>query len=315
MTVVCMGELLIDFVANESGVTVGEASGFEKKPGGAPANVAVAVARLGMSAGFMGQVGTDPFGDYLIGVLQDENVDTSALTQTSEARTMLAFVSLAAEGERSFMFYRHPSADMLMTADSMRLDVLDEATAFHFGSITMISEPAKSATLAAAKAARDKGLFVSYDPNLRRALWPSDEAAREGMLAGFAYADIVKVSEEELEFLGGDVEALMTDQTKLIVVTAGAMGATAYLRDGSLVGVTGYSVTPVDTTGAGDAFVAGLLVGILENTEDEAYLDKTVLQDLLMFANACGAQATTGRGAIPSLPTREQVEAMVSGGA
>ena len=130
MRVVSMGELLIDFVANEDGVTVGEASGFQKKPGGAPANVAVAVARLGLESGFIGQVGDDPFGHYLAGVLRDEGVDVGGLSFTSQARTMLAFVSLAEGGERSFNFYRHPSADMLMTPDNIPLDALDEADAF-----------------------------------------------------------------------------------------------------------------------------------------------------------------------------------------
>jgi fructokinase len=198
---------------------------------------------------------------------------------------------------------------MLMTPDTIRLDALDDATAFHFGSITMISEPAKSATRAAAQAAVERGLLVSYDPNLRRALWPSDEAAREGMLAGFAYADVVKVSDEELEFLGGDVNALMTERTKLLVVTRGADGATAYVPGAEQLAVPGYAVEPVDTTGAGDSFVAGLLVGLLENPD--ATQNPDTLRKIVAFANATGALATTGRGAIPSLPTREEAEALI----
>jgi len=306
-----MGELLIDFVANEDGVTVGEASGFQKKPGGAPANVAVAVARLGLESGFIGQVGDDPFGHYLAGVLRDEGVDVGGLSFTSQARTMLAFVSLAEGGERSFNFYRHPSADMLMTPDNIPLDALDEADAFHFGSITMISEPARSATLAAAQAAVDKGLFVSYDPNLRRALWPSDEAAREGMLAGFTYADFVKISDEEFDFLGGDIGALVAERTRLIIVTAGVHGATAYIPAGGPVNVPGFDVVSVDTTGAGDAFVAGMLVSLLERPDD--HTDPAALGEMLRFANACGALATTQRGAIPALPARAAVEQLVAG--
>ena len=164
MRVVCLGELLIDFVANESGVTVGEASGFEKKPGGAPANVAVAVRKLGHDSTFLTQVGDDPFGHYLAGVLKDEGVDTSGISYSQTARTALAFVSLAADGERDFMFYRHPSADMLMTEDDLKLDLLDNADIFHFGSITLIDDPARTATLAAAQTAIDRGLLVSYDP-------------------------------------------------------------------------------------------------------------------------------------------------------
>src|SRR5688572_3112966 len=172
MSVVCLGELLIDFVATESGVTVGEASGFLKKPGGAPANVAVAVKRLGNPSAFLTQVGDDPFGHYLAGVLDAEGVDTRGVRFSSAARTALAFVSLASDGDRSFMFYRHPSADMLMQPQDINLDVIDAGSIFHFGSITLISEPSRSATIYAVEYARSRGKLISYDPNLRLALWP-----------------------------------------------------------------------------------------------------------------------------------------------
>lgn len=310
MGVVSLGELLIDFVALESGVSVGDASGFEKKPGGAPANVAVAVQRLGVPCYFMGQVGDDPFGHYLASVIQSEGVDVTALTFSDVARTALAFVSLGANGERSFQFYRHPSADMLMTAEDLRLEVLDHAKIFHFGSITMITEPSKTATLTAARAALERGLKVSYDPNLRLALWDSADAARAGMMLGMDYAHIVKVSDEELVFLTeGDLAPLWREHTEVILVTAGERGATAYLRDGLSVTVEGYTVQPVDTTGAGDAFVAGFLVGTLEHPD---YQNADTLRQLLRFANGAGAITTTGRGAIPSLPTREQVLALMA---
>lgn len=302
MTVVCLGELLIDFVSDENGVTVEEALRFEKKPGGAPANVAVGVARLGHACTFMGQVGDDPFGHYLAGVLAAEGINTDGLTFSTQARTMLAFVSLKADGERSFSFYRHPSADMLMTAEGLPLHLLDAAKIFHFGSITLISEPSRSATLAAAQAAVDKGLIVSYDPNLRLALWESDAAARQGMLDGFAYADIVKISDEELVFLGGDLDALWHPRTQVILVTHGADGATAYTRAGN-VSVGGFAVRAIDTTGAGDAFVAGILSGVLQNPQ--TYTDLETLRGMLRFANANGALTTTQRGAIPALPTRD----------
>ncbi|MBC7870176.1 MAG: fructokinase, partial [Chitinophagaceae bacterium] len=170
MTVVSMGELLIDFVALESGVSVGDVSGFQKAPGGAPANVAVAVARLGHDSAFLGQVGDDPFGHFLAEVLEAEGVDVHGLRFSPEARTALAFVSLGANGERSFSFYRNPSADMLYRPEDVALDVLDGAKIFHFGSITLIGEPSRSATLKAAQTARERGLIVSYDPNLRLAL-------------------------------------------------------------------------------------------------------------------------------------------------
>jgi fructokinase len=302
-----MGELLIDFVALESGVTVGEASGFIKAPGGAPANVAVAVARLGIPSAFLGQVGDDPFGHHLADVLRRDKIDVSGLRFSREARTMLAFVSLRTDGERSFSFYRHPSADMLMRPEDVAYDVIDRAKIFHYGSITLIDEPCRSALLAALDHAREQGLLISYDPNLRLSLWRSAEDAKAGILDGLEYANILKVSEEELEFLTGgqDVSPLWRDALKLIVVTRGSGGSSAYTRAQS-VDVPGYSTKAVDTTGAGDGFVAGLLAGILEHG-----IDDPPLEAMLRFANAVGAIATLQKGAIPALPTRAAVEAFM----
>ena len=309
MGIVSFGELLIDFVALETGVSVGDASGFEKKPGGAPANVAVAVAKLGQPSAFLGQVGDDPFGHHLDSVLRAEGVDTRGLRFSSAARTALAFVSLRADGERSFVFYRQPSADMLMTPEDVALDVIDGQDIFHFGSITLISEPSRSATLAAVNYARERGLTISYDPNLRLSLWEDEATARAGLLSGLADAHSVKVSDEELEFLTGerDASALWRDGMRWIVVTHGAKGATLYTRD-AIIYAPGFSVSAVDTTGAGDGFVAGLLVGLVERGMAHA-----MLPEILRFACAVGAITTTARGAIPALPTRAQVEAFLQG--
>ena len=211
-----------------SGVEVGEASGFEKKPGGAPANVAVAVAKLGQPSVFLGQVGDDPFGHHLESVLRAEGVNTDGLRFSDEARTALAFVSLRADGERSFVFYRHPSADMVMRPDDVAFDLIDEQDIFHFGTLTLIAEPGRSATLAAVDHARAHGKTISYDPNLRMSLWKDEATARAGLLSGLDYAHIVKVSDEELEFLtgGNDPAALWREGMRLIVVTHGAGGAT-----------------------------------------------------------------------------------------
>lgn len=309
MSVVSFGELLIDFVALESGVSVGDASGFKKAPGGAPANVAVAVARLGHDCAFLTQVGDDPFGHHLVEVLHAEGVDVSGVRFSTGARTMLAFVSLGPDGERSFSFYRNPSADMLMRPEDVAYDVIDSKQIFHFGSITLIDEPAKSATLAAVQHAREKDLFISYDPNLRLNLWPDAESAREGMLQGLNYANLLKVSAEEVEFLTGgtDPTPLWRDELKLIVVTHGPEGSAAYNRAGKLH-VMGQGVKAVDTTGAGDAFVAGVLHGLLQHwSEREAlFADVSQLGDILHFANSVGALATVEKGAISSLPSLDQ---------
>jgi fructokinase len=309
MSIVCFGELLIDFVALESGVTVGEASGFLKKPGGAPANVAVAVKKLGHPSAFLTQLGDDPFGHHLAGVLAAEGVDTSGVRFTEQARTALAFVSLGPGGERSFMFYRHPSADMLMRPEDVAYAIIDQHDIFHFGSITLIDEPVRSATLAAVEYAQSKGKIISYDPNLRLPLWSSAEAARTGMLHGLNYATVVKVSDEELEFLTGghEVAPLWRDAMQIIIVTEGERGATVHTRDGGSHYAPGFKVEPVDTTGAGDGFVAGVLVKLLEHRADYIHY----LPEIVRFANAVGAITTTQKGAIPSLPTRAEVDAFV----
>jgi fructokinase len=272
----------------------------------------VAVSRLGHPAAFLGQVGDDPFGHFLAEVLEAENVDIRGLRFSQEARTALAFVSLTAEGERSFVFYRHPSADMLMRPEDVALEVLKGQRIFHFGSITLINEPSRSATLMAAQNAHANQMILSYDPNLRMSLWPSAEEARIGMLTGLNYADIVKVSDDELKFLTGTdkVDALWKEQTQIIVVTHGSKGATAYTvhTRKEQFHVPGFSVRTVDTTGAGDGFVAGLLVGILEHPD---YL--LHMPEILRFANAVGALSTTNRGAIPSLPSRQTVDAFMRG--
>lgn len=310
MRVVSFGELLIDFVALEMGVTVGDASGFVKAPGGAPANVAVAVARLGYNSAFMGQVGDDPFGNHLAEILEAESVNIDGLTFSKTARTALAFVSNTEDGDRSFMFYRHPSADMLMTPDSVKTEVIDNSDIFHFGSITMIHEPSKSATLKAVQYALSQDKFVSYDPNLRLPLWDSPEAAKAGMLDGFDYANLVKISAEELEFLTGDddIAPLWRDRIEMICVTYGHQGAIIHLKDGTQIKHGGYAVRATDTTGAGDSFVAGILIGILEHPDDYT----THLPDILDFANGIGALTTKQKGAIPSLPSMEQVKAFIA---
>ncbi len=304
MSVVCFGELLIDFVPTEKGVAVGDAAQFIKAAGGAPANAAVALSRLNHAATFLGQVGDDPFGHFLAQTLQAAGVNVEGLRFSKEALTALAFVELSDSADRSFIFYRKPSADMLMRPEDVALDLIRGQRVFHFGSITMISEPSKSATLAAVEYARDNGLLISYDPNLRMSLWPDRESAHAGLMLGFDYAQIVKVSAEELAFLTGgtDATALFRPQTLILAVTHGAEGATLYTRD-QTVDVPAFPVNAVDTTGAGDAFMAALISGVLE--AGESLVDQ--LAEIGRFACAAGAITTMTKGAIPALPTRQQV--------
>lgn len=312
--VISFGELLIDFVAMERDTSVGDASGFIKKPGGAPANVAAGLAKLGIDTAFMSMMGDDFFGHYLAGVLGETGVDLSGLRYTDKAMTALAFVAVEANGERSFVFYRKPSADMMMTEADLDQDMLKSTQVFSYGSISLIAEPTKSTLLIAIKIAKDNGALICYDPNLREPLWDSLAAAKEGMLLGMQFADVVKVSEEELEILTDEsdlhagVKKLWQGDMKLIAVTKGAGGCSAFTRDREWH-VPGFSITVEDTIGAGDGFVAGLISGILALGQDWLAQD---LAPVLRRANAVGAITASRAGAIPALPTDEELKAFLA---
>ncbi|XP_042414437.1 fructokinase-1-like [Zingiber officinale] len=309
--IVSFGEMLIDFVPTESGVSLAEATAFLKAPGGAPANVAIAVTRLGRRSAFVGKLGDDEFGRMLAAILRDNGVSDAGVVFDSGARTALAFVTLRADGEREFMFYRNPSADMLLTEAELNVDLIRKASIFHYGSISLISEPCRSAHLKAMELAKNAGALMSFDPNLRLMLWPSPEEARKQILSIWNQADIAKVSEVELAFLTGhdSVEdevamELWHPNLKLLLVTLGDQGCKYYTKDfRGLVG--SFAIEQVDSTGAGDAFVGGLLRGIEEDRS--ALQDEKKLREVLNFANACGAITATKKGAIPSLPNVSEV--------
>ncbi|RWW12326.1 hypothetical protein GW17_00024016 [Ensete ventricosum] len=339
--VVSFGEMLIDFVPTEAGVSLAEASAFLKAPGGAPANVAIAVARLGGRAAFVSKLGDDEFGHMLAAILREKGVSDAGVVFDAGARTALAFVTLLADGEREFMFYRNPSADMLLTAAELNVDLIRNGAIFHYGSISLIAEPCRSAHLKAMELAKEAGALLSYDPNLRLPLWPSPEEARKQILSIWDKADIVKVSGAELEFLTGhdSVEdevalRLWRPSLKLLLVTLGDKGCKyftkvllgisspppstllvpmslsrvdfAWLSYKDFRGTVGsFTVKQVDTTGAGDAFVGALLQGIVEDRS--ALQDEKKLRQVLRFANACGAITATKKGAIPSLPSASEV--------
>ncbi|XVE58641.1 hypothetical protein DITRI_Ditri04bG0185300 [Diplodiscus trichospermus] len=311
--VVCFGELLIDFVPTVAGVSLAEAPAFKKSPGGAPANVAVGVSRLEGSSAFIGKVGDDEFGHMLADILKQYNVDNSGMRFDHDARTALAFVTLRADGEREFLFFRHPSADMRLHESELDVNLIKQAKIFHYGSISLIAEPCKSAHLAAMKIAKTSGSILSYDPNLRLPLWPSEVAARKGIMSIWDQADLIKVSEDEITFLtGGDdpyddnvvMKKLFHPNLKLLLVTEGSKGCRYYTK--AFKGrVPGIKVKPVDTTGAGDAFVSGLLSCLA--SDPQLFQDEKRLREALLFANACGSITVTERGAIPALPTRQAV--------
>ncbi len=311
---IALGELLVDFVPEENGRSLADARSFVKAPGGAPANVAVGLARLGVEVGFMGKVGDDPFGHFLSDVLSDNGVDVRELRFDAQARTALAFVSLTSAGERDFLFYRNPSADMRHRPEEVSEAYLAGASLLHIGSISLIQETSRSATLRALELAAEHGLWVSYDANLRLPLWPSPDAARKGIRSVWRRAQVVKISEDELEFLTGarDMAAARTlrhEGLRLLVITRGDAGVSYLTRQGEGE-VSGFRVDTVDTTGAGDAFTAALLASLLENDALEA--SRGALEAALRRANAFAALTTTHRGAIPALPSREALEAFLA---
>ena len=313
--VVCLGELLIDFIPTVTGVDLGTAETFRKAAGGAPANVASGLARFGIPSAFMGKVGEDGFGRFLAGTLASAGVNVDALRFTDAARTALAFVSLRADGERDFLFYRNPSADMLFAPEDVDEAAIRGAKILHFGSISLISEPSRSGTLHAVALAKRHGLRVSYDPNIRLPLWPDAEAARAGARLGLEQAEIVKIGEEEISFLTGisdpvaGARALWHEHLSIMAITRGAAGCIWLTKDqhGAL---PGFEVEAVDTTGAGDAFMAGFLAGLVGSPLQS--LTPGAIEKICVFANAAGAVTTTSRGAIPSLPDGPTVLALIA---
>ncbi|CAL1414135.1 unnamed protein product [Linum trigynum] len=313
--IVAFGEMLIDFVPDVAGVSLAESKGFIKAPGGAPANVACAITKLGGKSAFVGKFGDDEFGHMLVNILKQNSVNTDGVCFDKEARTALAFVTLKQNGEREFMFYRNPSADMLLKESELNLNLIKQAKIFHYGSISLISEPCRSAHMAAMKAAKSAGVLLSYDPNVRLPLWPSADAAREGIKSIWKEADFIKVSDEEVEFLTkGNAEkeetvlSLWHDKLKLLLVTDGPKGCRYYTK--SFKGkVAGYSVKTVDTTGAGDAFVGSFLTSVAK--DPSIFENEGKLKEALAFSNACGAICTTQKGAIPALPTTNDAQALL----
>lgn len=309
--VTALGELLIDFTPH--GISDNGNPLFERNPGGAPANVLAAVSRLGARAAFIGKVGNDQFGSFLTECLLENNIDVSGLGKSDRVKTTLAFVHLSETGDRSFSFYRDPGADLMLEPSDIPEDIIRQSSIFHFGSLSLTDEPARSATLKALSIARDNNVIISYDPNLRPPLWRSLSDAEREIRRGLEYADILKLSEEELYFITneGDLEKgsrLLSDMgIGLIFVTLGPKGT--FYRHGSDTGrLDTYDVRVVDTTGAGDAFLGGVLFRLRgKKRKDLAELCKTEIEQITDFANAVGALTTAKKGAIPAIPSLQEV--------
>ncbi|WP_141501061.1 PfkB family carbohydrate kinase [Paenibacillus luteus] len=311
LDVIAIGEVLIDFTP--AGRSAGGNEQFECNPGGAPANVVAALSRLGSRTALISKVGEDQFGSLLHRTLQSSGVDVSEVSFTNEVSTTLAFVHLDDKGDRSFSFFRKPGADTFLDPTDVPLDRIESCKALHYGSLSMTHEPARSATRTAVLKAKESGVLLSFDPNIRFSLWESTEEARQNIYWGMNYADILKISEEELSFITGtndvekgSMELAQQFDIKLVVVTLAEKGC--YYRMGGLDGyVQGFEVNVIDTTGAGDAFLGCLLYKILENESSLHDLTDQQMISMLTFANAGGALVTTRKGALESMPTTDEI--------
>ncbi|RFB17159.1 aminoimidazole riboside kinase [Bacillus sp. HNG] len=311
--VICLGEALIDFIPLDQ-----DNMKFLKSPGGAPANVAVGAAMLGAKSSFIGKVGDDVLGNFLKQTLENYDVQTEAMYLSKEARTALTFVTLDEEGEREFSFYIEKSADRFLTPEEIPASFFDEHNVFHFGSISLIDDPAEAATKKALQLAKENGLVVSYDPNLRPMLWKNLDIAKQKIVSVLSEADIVKLSEVELEFITGETDIergvgrLAEYDIPLLFITLGKDGVHAFYK-GEAIFVEAQKVKSVDTTGAGDAFVSGLLYQF--SKRDKKITDYTLdeINEITSFASVSGALAVSQKGAMSALPTIEQVQAFLAG--
>ncbi|MBE7000207.1 MAG: hypothetical protein E7428_08475 [Ruminococcaceae bacterium] len=313
--VVSLGELIVDMLSSTQDASIAESASFIPAPGGAPANVAVGCVRQGVSATYIGKVGEDAFGHFMYETMASQGVDASGIAFDPDARTTLNFNARRADGVRECLFYRHPGADMRLSAEDIRPELFQGAEVLHFGSVTLSSKNGCEATDRAIALARENGMWVSYDPNLRLGLWTAPEAEiRETILSYFPKADFVKISDDESEFILGTgvpceiAEKLFAMGVKLVVVTMGAKGC--YWTDGKASGSFDAmkGIEAIDTTGAGDSFVASMVSHLVwRKTEGLPLVADQAYADACDFANRAGALATTKIGAIPALPTREEV--------
>ena len=309
--VIALGELLIDFIQN--GISEQGNLLFEANPGGAPCNLLSMLAKLGHKTAFIGKVGKDSFGKKLQEVLAQVGIDTAYLARDEEVPTTLALVHTLPDGDRDFSFYRNPGADMRLTKEEIPKEVIEDSKIFHFGTLSMTHEGVREATKKALKMAKEAGVMISFDPNLRPPLWENLEIAREQVLYGLTFCDILKISDNEIQWLTGEEDytlgvqwILERYQIPLILVSMGREGSRAYYK-GEMVEVPAFlQKNTIDTTGAGDTFGGCILHFICEYGLEN--LTKEQLKEMLRFANTAAAIVTTRKGALGVMPTKEEIE-------
>ena len=308
--ITALGELLIDFTENgisEQGNTV-----FEANPGGAPCNVLAMLATLGKKAAFIGKVGDDMFGHQLAKAVKEEGIDIDGIIFDKSVSTTLAFVHTLEGGEREFSFVRNPGADMMLSVDDVKKALIADSKIFHFGTLSSTHEPVRSATRFAIDFAIESGAWISFDPNLRELLWPDIDNAREEMRYGLSKCNILKISDNEVEFLLGynDYDRAAKEllekypNIKIMFITLGSQGSKAYTRT-AMAQESAFSVKSIENTGAGDTFLGCALNYIIEHPGFE--YNNYELHQLLRFANAGAALVTTKKGALKSMPTMSEI--------
>ncbi|MGI6742100.1 MAG: carbohydrate kinase family protein [Eubacteriales bacterium] len=315
--IVCIGEALIDFIPDRSGVYMKDVENFRRVCGGGPANVSAAIARLGGQASLIAKVGLDPFGDYIKETLENVGVDVSWLFRTNKAKTTLAFVTLRADGERDFSFYRDPGADMLLDVNDIaqiQNEFCSGSAILHFSSVDLIDAPVRYATRKAIEIAKNRSLIISFDPNIRLPLWNNEDECRKTVLEFLPYADVVKISDDEVDFIYGfDAEAGLAEIRKtadIVFSTLGPKGARV-IAEGIDEIRPAYQVKAVDTTGAGDAFTGAMLYKMVERGCGLTRLakpDKDEILSDLDFAQKYAAFSVTKKGAIDSYGTFAEVK-------
>lgn len=311
--VTAMGELLIDFTMN--GQSEQGNGMFEACPGGAPCNVLAMLNKLGRKTAFIGKVGQDQFGRLLKETIADLGIETKGLVMDEDIRTTLAFVHTFPDGDREFSFYRNPGADMMLSETEVDYDLIRQSRVFHFGTLSMTDEPSRTATKKALEAAKEAGCLITFDPNLREPLWKSLDDAKEAMEYGFQYCDMLKISDNEIQFISGKEdydEGIRYLQEKyhipVIFLTMGKEGSRAYYRD-IRAEKAGFPVKAIETTGAGDTFCGCAINGLLKYGLEG--LTEETLEELLAYANAGAALITLKKGAIRSMPEPSQIEEMI----
>ena len=301
-----IGEMVIDFIPGS------EEASYIRKAGGAPANVAIAVAKNGLSASMCCKVGADDFGRFLMKTLEEYDVTAACPKLCEEAITTMAFVSLAEDGERMFTFARKPGADMFLSEEEVKEEDIENSAIVHAGSCSLSAEPVASATVKAMRLAHEKGKLVSIDVNYRNVMWKDDIAAcTAAVMDILKYVDLLKISEEEVEMMGGE-EALAGLMEKnhitLLIETLGSEGAKAFFK-GQEIRVQGRKVHAVDATGAGDAFWGGFLSSLrIQGVNKADDLTAEIIRTAMEYGNVSGCICVQGKGAIVSIPTRAQIE-------